>query len=67
MSEQQKLRMLDAAYDIQQKIETLQRGMPIAISKAKTQYEKLKTRRKYNMRVEELRKRLNALNATIPA
>lgn len=67
MSEQQKLEMKDIARDIQRKIKTLQRGMPIAISKAKTRYEEMKTRQKYIMQITELKKQLSALNAVMYA
>ena len=43
-------------------IQSLERGMPIAISKAKTAVEKMEIRRKYNKEIEEKRKKANAIS-----
>lgn len=43
-------------------IQSLERGMPIAIAKAKTAVEKMEIRRKYNKEIEEKRKKANAIS-----
>lgn len=46
-------------------IQKLERGMPIAISKAKTEMEKLEIRRKYNKKIAEKRKQASELGRKI--
>ena len=42
-------------------IQKLERGMPIAIAKAKTQMEKMQIRKEYNKKIEEKRKKASAI------
>lgn len=54
-------RLFNQQSKVVREIQKLERGMPIAIAKAKTQMEKLQIRKEYNKKIEEKRKKASAI------
>ena len=59
--------LYDAAKTIQRQITTLKRGKPIAESKAQRELERLRVRRKYQLKIKELDAQYKAIMQAMSA
>lgn len=56
-----KERLFNKQSDVVNQLNSARRGMPIALSKARTEYDRAKIKQTYNKKINELKKQANEL------